>query len=71
MQIRCSKCEKTSNAILNEITLSIGSNSNIPVYNCENCGAHYIKVFSHAMLVEFIDKELKPVGELIYNGFSD
>jgi uncharacterized Zn finger protein len=41
MQIKCSKCGKTNNAILTEFTLSYGSSSDIPIYNCENCGAHF------------------------------
>ena len=69
MQIKCSKCGKTNNANLTEFTLSYGCSSDIPIYNCENCGAHYIKIFSHAMQIDLVNKLFKPVGELIYNGF--
>jgi uncharacterized Zn finger protein len=69
MQIRCSRCGKTNNAILTQLTLSYGLSSDIPIYNCENCGCHYIKIFSHAMQIALIDDKLKPVGEIIYNGF--
>lgn len=69
MQIKCSKCGETNNAILTGLTLSYGLSSDIPIYNCEKCGTHYIKIFSHAMRIDLINKELKPVGELIYNGF--
>jgi len=71
MQIKCSKCGKTNNAILTELTLSYESVSNIPIYNCENCGTHYIKLFSHAMQIDCTKEALNPVGELIYNGFSE
>jgi len=71
MQIKCSKCGRTNNAILTELTISYASFPDIPIYNCENCGAHYIRIFSHAMQIGLIDKELKPVGELIYNGFLE
>ena len=69
MQIKCSKCGKTNNAILTGLTLSYESVPNVPIYNCESCGAHYIKIFSHAMQIALVNKALKPVGELIYNGF--
>jgi formate dehydrogenase maturation protein FdhE len=71
MQIKCSKCGQNSNAILSKLTLSYDSFADIPVYNCENCCAHYIKIFSHAMQIGLVNKTLKPVRELIYNGFSE
>ena len=71
MQIKCENCKTISNAILSQHTFQSGYTECIPVYSCENCGEHYIKLFSHAMLVKNQQGRYTPVGELIVNAFIE
>jgi hypothetical protein len=71
MQIECKACGTLSNANLTPYNFQYGSAEGIPVYSCETCGSHYIKLFSHAMLVKEQYGRYVPMGELVMNAFVE